>query len=76
MRDGAATAGLVEDTLYTSADADGTFHRRSLRPFLAEDPDRSAYLFVAEESPIGFGLVSRTTTEPSGSVVPVGYQRG
>lgn len=45
-------------------DADGTFHRRSLLPFLAEDPDTSAYLFVADEGPVGFGLVSRTTTEP------------
>jgi predicted acetyltransferase len=44
--------------------ADGTFHTRTLRPFLADDPDRSAHLFQADGSLVGFGLVSRVTTEP------------
>jgi predicted acetyltransferase len=43
---------------------DGRFHTRSLEPFLADDADRTAYLFVRDGSPVGFGLVSRLTAPP------------
>ena len=45
-------------------DADGTFHTRSLGPFLSDDPDRGAHLFHAAGGLVGFGLVSRVTAEP------------
>ena len=45
-------------------DADGTFHTRTLLPFLVEDPDRRGHLFYADERPVGFGLVSGVVTGP------------
>ena len=43
-------------------DRDGLFHTRPLAPFLADDPDRHAYVFGRDGGPVGFGLVGRVTT--------------
>jgi len=45
-------------------DRDGLFHTRPLAPFLADDPDRRAYIFERDDGPVGFGLVGRVTTGP------------
>jgi predicted acetyltransferase len=36
---------------------DGTFNDRGLRPFLANEPGRAAYLFRRDDNPAGFALV-------------------
>ncbi len=43
-------------------DRHGLFHTRPLAPFLADDPDRHAYVFERDGGPVGFGLVGRVTT--------------
>ncbi len=45
-------------------DRNGLFHTRPLAPFLADDPDRRAYVFERDGGPVGFGLVGRMTTGP------------
>ncbi len=45
-------------------DRNGLFHTRPLAPFLADDPDRRAYVFERDGGPVGFGLVGRVTTGP------------
>ena len=45
-------------------DRDGLFRTRPLAPFLADDPDRRAYIFERDDGPVGFGLVGRATTGP------------
>jgi predicted acetyltransferase len=42
-------------------DEDGTFHTRSLAPYLEDDVDRAAYLFYDGPHPVGFAFVSRLT---------------
>jgi predicted acetyltransferase len=42
-------------------DADGTFHSRTLMPFLEDDADRTAYLFYSDQHPAGFAFVSHLT---------------
>jgi predicted acetyltransferase len=44
-------------------DESGTFHARSLEPFLGDDADRRAHLFRTD-GPVGFAFVSRVTSEP------------
>jgi predicted acetyltransferase len=48
----------------TLPDEDGLFALRTLLPFLADDPDRAAYLFYDDARPVGFALVTGVASEP------------
>jgi predicted acetyltransferase len=43
---------------------DGLFKREKLEPFLVPDHGHAAYLFVRDERPVGFALVSGVDHEP------------
>jgi predicted acetyltransferase len=44
-------------------DADGTFHTRTLVPFLEDDADRAAYVFYDGPHAVGFAFVSHLTSQ-------------